>query len=125
MKFITEGTRMVYYISNNEGEVVRKNVRQKSHPWDWDQYVVDHFLESGFADTYPGLQAWDSELEEGVSFRQAWNWAAGEDEQLVDCPKCGGRGQLPQFDHIDDGKCYECDGTGSVRAEEGDQLALA
>jgi hypothetical protein len=31
------------------------------------------------------------------------------------CPTCGGVGFRPEFSHIDEGRCYTCDGKGKVR----------
>lgn len=28
------------------------------------------------------------------------------------CPRCGGTGFVPQFRHVDGGRCYECGGSG-------------
>ena len=28
------------------------------------------------------------------------------------CPKCGGLGHIPRFSHINNGKCYQCNGIG-------------
>ena len=33
---------------------------------------------------------------------------------MYPCPKCNATGQLPHFNHIDDGVCYMCDGTTQV-----------
>lgn len=30
------------------------------------------------------------------------------------CPKCGGTGFLPNFIHVQNGKCFECKGKGKV-----------
>lgn len=30
------------------------------------------------------------------------------------CPKCGGRKVLPEYNHIDGGVCYKCNGSGTV-----------
>jgi hypothetical protein len=29
------------------------------------------------------------------------------------CPKCGGSGYLPEYKHIEGGRCFACDGTGN------------
>lgn len=34
------------------------------------------------------------------------------------CPKCDGRGVIPQYNHIDDGTCYTCKGRGRVKASQ-------
>jgi uncharacterized phage protein len=31
------------------------------------------------------------------------------------CPRCAGTGYVPQYAHIDGGRCYECGGTGKRR----------
>jgi RecJ-like exonuclease len=30
------------------------------------------------------------------------------------CPKCGGKGTIKGFEHIEGGRCFMCDGTGKV-----------
>ena len=30
------------------------------------------------------------------------------------CPKCGGSGYLPEYKHVEHGKCFRCDGTGHI-----------
>ncbi len=32
--------------------------------------------------------------------------------EAVTCPRCNGTGDLPSMRHVDDGLCYQCDGTG-------------
>jgi hypothetical protein len=37
--------------------------------------------------------------------------------QIIDCPKCAGRGTVPEFSHVDNGTCFRCDGTGKAEAK--------
>lgn len=36
----------------------------------------------------------------------------GEDYDKVPCSRCGGSGYLRQYDHVEDGICFQCDGSG-------------
>lgn len=36
----------------------------------------------------------------------------------MNCWKCGGSGVIPKFNHVEDGKCFACNGTGTISAEK-------
>lgn len=36
---------------------------------------------------------------------------------LVDCPRCGGQGNIPAYKHIEGGRCFMCHGARKVREE--------
>lgn len=35
----------------------------------------------------------------------------------VTCPRCNGKGAIPHFAHVEDGRCFLCEGAGHVAAE--------
>ena len=41
-----------------------------------------------------------------------------------DCPTCKGTGRLPQYWHIDYGRCRQCKGTGGTKPPEGHYWVL-
>lgn len=43
---------------------------------------------------------------------------------MRDCWKCGGDGYLPQYAHIEKGKCYPCDGTGKLTEAQDKKYTL-
>lgn len=36
-----------------------------------------------------------------------------ERDATGECPRCGGRGNIPAFSHVQGGVCFKCGGTGS------------
>jgi hypothetical protein len=42
----------------------------------------------------------------------------------ITCPKCQGKGILPNYKHVEDGICFLCYGSGSVTQEEYESYQL-
>ena len=36
----------------------------------------------------------------------------------IKCPKCGGSGHIKMYNHIDDGICFNCGGSGFVNSDD-------
>ena len=38
--------------------------------------------------------------------------------EKIKCPKCGGTGYIPQYNHVEDGICFDCSGSGWIDKKE-------
>ena len=38
--------------------------------------------------------------------------------EKIKCPKCSGTGHIPQYNHVEDGICFDCSGSGWIDKKE-------
>lgn len=123
---------ILWYVTSSEGKVLDAGaVQRKDRP---DPKQTARSLAAARRGHYAHrLRISISYDPEDVDLQQSLRWlqAHGQEENFEtweqgwqlrenECSKCGGEGYIPQFSHIQNGVCFQCEGTGQSPGWEKD-----
>ena len=90
--------------------------------WDGDKYDEKGYLKKELKEQAI-KQLKKNLFVEDISEMKDGGDVESDEKKWVDCPRCGGSGELPMYRHINAGKCYECGGKGLVPNKSATEIA--